>query len=74
MVKGKEKGELCTGNGENICDRNSVTKLPALREVIKWFKGSFAVEHVQEYMSLSVYELTKYIHVLENFGIDQLMI
>lgn len=70
MVKGKEKAELCMGSGENICDRNSVTKLPALREVIKWFKGSFAVEHVQEYMSLSVYELTKYIHVLENFGID----
>jgi len=70
MVKGKENAELCMGSGENICDRNSVTKLPALREVIKWFKGSFAIEHVQEYMSVSVYELTKYIHVLENFGID----
>ena len=43
MVKGENRIKLCMEAGENICDRNTVTKLPALREVIKWFKGSFAI-------------------------------
>lgn len=70
MAKGNEKGELYAENDKKICDMNIVTKLPALREVITWFRHTFANEHLQDYMSVSVYEITKYIYILENFGID----
>lgn len=69
MVKGKEKLELCVEEERIICDVNSVTKLPALREAISWFKGNFAIKCAQEYLSVSVYEIPKYSYILENFGI-----
>ncbi len=51
-------------------DKNWVTKLPALREVIDWFGNCFANSYADSYFSLGVYELTKYLHILENYGIS----
>ncbi len=51
-------------------DKNWVTKLPALREVIDWFGSCFANSHSDSYFSLGVYELTKYLNILENYGIS----
>lgn len=70
MVKGKEMLQLCIMDDGKMRDCNPVTKLSALREVFHWFKGKYGIEHAQEYLSVSVYEITKYIYILENFGID----
>jgi len=70
MEKGREKFELCVEKGDNIYDSNAVTKLPTLRAVFEWFKGTYINENSQKYLSVSVYEITKYIHVLENYGVE----
>lgn len=51
-------------------DMNPVTKLPALREVINWFGSSLSTAHSDSYLSVTVYEITKYIYILENYGIN----
>ena len=53
----------------NSLDINQVTKLPALREVVNWFNGSVSKLHSNSYLSIAVYEITKYIHIFENYGI-----
>ena len=53
----------------NSLDMNQVTKLPALREVVNWFNGSVSKLHSNSYLSIAVYEITKYIHIFENYGI-----
>ena len=50
-------------------DINPVTKLPALREVIDWFASSMSTVHSDSYLSVTVYEISKYIYILENYGI-----
>jgi len=69
MVKGKQIGGKNNSFRENACDIHPVTKLPALREVIAWFDEFSSSVGLDSYLSLSVYEITKYIHILENFGI-----
>lgn len=54
---------------EKIQDINFVTKLPALREVIKWFRDFSETVGADSYLAISVYEIPKYIYILENFGI-----
>lgn len=51
-------------------DINPVTQLPALREVIDWFGTSMSTAHADSYLSVIVCEITKYINLLENYGID----
>lgn len=54
---------------KEMYDINPVTKLPALREVIKWFGTTMTTTHSNSYLSVSVYEISKYIYILENYGI-----
>lgn len=71
----KTKCFLEVGIKNNTCvsdcmrDFNAVTKLPALREAIRmfdlWKKNSSV-----NYLSLAVYEIPQFLHVLENYGID----
>lgn len=51
-------------------DLNSVTKLPALREVIKWFEEFSHNNDSESYLSVSVYEISKYLYIFENYGIN----
>lgn len=51
-------------------DMNPVTKLPALREVISWFGSSMLNAHSDSYLSVTVYEISRYIYILENYGIN----
>lgn len=69
MVKGKEIGGINNSFRKNVCDIHPVTKLPALREVIAWFDEFSSSVGLDSYLSLSVYEITRYIHILENYGI-----
>lgn len=50
--------------GQNI---NSVTGLPELRAVIEWFGKN---TDSADFFSLVIYEITKYIHILEDYGIN----
>lgn len=71
MTKGMQIKGNCVGNrGEKKVDEiHSVTKLPALREVIRWFE-EFVIDACSDsYLSVTVYEISRYIYILENFGI-----
>ena len=46
--------------------RNPVTKLPALRETIDWFQEIPDEMKKLTYLSVSVYEIPKYMYVLES--------
>lgn len=54
---------------QNFQDLNPVTKLPALREVIKWFEAFSRNSDAEGALSVSVYEISKYRYIFENFGI-----
>ena len=70
MVKRKQIFKENAVNEDSIRDINFTTKLPALREVIKWFEKSFTMENIRDYLSVTIYEIPKYAYVLDNFGIE----
>ena len=53
-------------------DMNPVTQLPALREVIKWYEEFRHSDDFAGYLSVSVYEISKYRYFLENYGIQDI--
>lgn len=53
-----------------IKETNPVTGLPGLRDVISWFDNTYTSTATDSYFSLSVYELPKYMYILENHGIS----
>lgn len=48
---------------------NPVTNLPALRETISWFKSISEEVKIENFLSVSIFEMHKYISILENDGI-----
>lgn len=69
MVKSSDDNKMGIKR-EGLQDINSVTKLPALRQVIEWFGNAQSSERNNDYVSVSVYKLTQYMYILENFGIE----
>jgi len=49
---------------------HSVTGLPTLRQVFRWFKDFSLSCSKNGCLSVTVYEISKYVYILENFGIE----
>ena len=71
MVKGIQmQAIMVDDNGEKTVGLHTVTGLPTLRQVFRWFEDFSLSCSKNGCLSVTVYEISKYVYILENFGIE----